>query len=483
VLRIGRGAECDIRFDVALDRTVSTYHAEMRFNGHSYLLVDTSSSNGTLVNDQPATSELLRSGDVIAFGGPDGPRVRFETVKDQPTATAPTQVAAPAAEPRPGSPRRRHDTDARVALIAQQAAAQARVRRTGGGEASGQTMFVIMDAIQQVVARHRSSWMRWAIGGGAIALVLIAGLVAVVIYQQRQINAMIGAKQTLDSEITALQTQIQREADEERLTALVKRLELLSRQASKITKDLSASDSGREALKKAGIDPAGDFVEREIRRILVAFEAGTYKIPQPFRERVEFYLREWRQNPARLKTVWERRLRYWPMITRAFADERVPEELAYVAWVESHFNPEACSVVGARGLWQFVPATGRRFNLRIDGTFDQCRPRERETMCSCGTGLDERVDPYKASRAAAQYLGALLSEFGTESFMLAIASYNKGEGGMRKVLRDQKLRTRAERDFWHLYYLKLLPAETSEYVPKIIAVAIVGNNPREFGLE
>jgi hypothetical protein len=54
---------------------------------------------------------------------------------------------------------------------------------------------------------------------------------------------------------------------------------------------------------------------------------------------------------------------------------------------------------------------------------------------------------------------------------------------MRKVLRDQKLRTRAERDFWHLYYLKLLPAETSEYVPKIIAVAIVGNNPREFGLE
>jgi hypothetical protein len=485
VLRVGRGAQCDLRFDAAHDLTVSTYHAEIRFDGTTYVLVDTDSTNGTLLNGRSVTQEPLRSGDVIVFGGAEGPQVRFEAIED-PTALAATLAAGSdpgIAAPR-GLPRAGGKLDAEMARLAQHAAAQARVQRQGAGSrASGQTMLVIMDAIQQAVARHRSGWMRWAAVGGAAALTVIAVLVAVVIYQQRQLAQKVGTKQTLDSEISDLQTRIQRETDEARLGNLVAQLETLSGQAASITEDLTGSDRGRKALEKAGIDPAGDFVEREIRRILQAFDAATYKIPRPFRDRVEHYLAEWRKSPSGLRLLWERRQRHWPMIARAFAEERVPHELAYVAWVESNLDPAACSMVGARGMWQFMPATGRRFNLRIDRDFDRCRPRAGETRCDCGAGVDDRVDPYKASRAAAQYLGALLSEFGTDSFMLAIASYNKGEEGMRKVLRDQKLRTRAERDFWHLYYLKLLPNETLEYVPKIIAVAIVGNNPREFGLE
>ena len=125
--------------------------------------------------------------------------------------------------------------------------------------------------------------------------------------------------------------------------------------------------------------------------------------------------------------------------------------------------------------------TGRRYGLHIDTAFDSCKPAGNSQYCPCG-GTDERTDPYKAAKAGAKYLGDLLAEFGIESFMLAIASYNKGEDGMRKILREKKLRRRTDRDFWHLYYFKLLPEETLEYVPRIIAAAIVGRNPQQFGL-
>ena len=97
-------------------------------------------------------------------------------------------------------------------------------------------------------------------------------------------------------------------------------------------------------------------------------------------------------------------------------------------------------------------------------------------------GHDDRIDPGKLTPAAAKYLYNLLSEFGSDSFMLAIASYNKGENGMRKVLHEVGFR-KDQRDFWHLYRLKKLPEETMEYVPQILAAAIICNDPKKYGLE
>jgi membrane-bound lytic murein transglycosylase D len=88
----------------------------------------------------------------------------------------------------------------------------------------------------------------------------------------------------------------------------------------------------------------------------------------------------------------------------------------------------------------------------------------------------------KETHIAAKYLYDLLAQFGSDSFMLAIASYNKGENGMLKVLREVGFR-KDQRDFWHLYRLKKLPEETMEYVPQILAAAIIGNDPKKYGLE
>jgi membrane-bound lytic murein transglycosylase D len=120
-------------------------------------------------------------------------------------------------------------------------------------------------------------------------------------------------------------------------------------------------------------------------------------------------------------------------------------------------------------MWQFMDFRAREMGLRVDSR------------------MDERTDVVKSTRAAAKYLANLLAEFGSDSFMLAIASYNKGENGMRRILHQIAQEPggfrKEKRDFWHLYRLKKLPEETLEYVPQILAAAIISNNPQKYGLE
>lgn len=477
VIRIGRASDCDVRFDGNVDRTVSSHHCEIRFDGNGYVLVDTNSSNGTLVNGTRILQHELRLGDVIFIGGDAGPQLRFEVDQGQAAGKAPKASAGP------------KPVDNDVMNAAADAVQKARAQRqASGGQATGQTMFIMLDAINQTVEKKKSDYKKVGLVAGGFAFLIIGSLVAVVLYQQSLINGKVDTKGKLDAEIAQIQTQIQLETDETKLAELVGRLELLTGQAATVTEELESSDKGQKALAKAGFDGGGNFsIDKEIKRILSEFEADTYAIPPHFKQRVEHYIGEWadpktRKANGHLRKIWERRKQYWPMIQKAFLEERVPEPMAYVAWQESQFDPEICSWVGARGMWQFMPATGKRYGLQVSSDCERTRPAANAVHCPCN-GIDERTDPYKAAKAGAQYLGDLLAEFGIESFMLAIASYNKGEAGMRKILRERKLRRRSERDFWHLYYLKLLPEETLEYVPRIVAAAIIGRNPREFGLD
>jgi membrane-bound lytic murein transglycosylase D len=115
------------------------------------------------------------------------------------------------------------------------------------------------------------------------------------------------------------------------------------------------------------------------------------------------------------------------------------------------------------------------------------RAREFGMRVDAKRGVDERTDVLKSTRGAAKYLANLLVEFGEDSFMLAIASYNKGENGIRRVLHEVAQEPggfrKDKRDFWHLYRLKKLPPETLEYVPQVLAAAIIGDNPKRYGLE
>jgi hypothetical protein len=148
--------------------------------------------------------------------------------------------------------------------------------------------------------------------------------------------------------------------------------------------------------------------------------------------------------------------RYLPMISRIFRQYGLPVDLAYLAMVESGFNPKAHSPAGAAGMWQFIKGTGRRYGLVINRRVDQ------------------RLDPEKSTRAAAHYLLDLYKQFG--SWYLAAASYNCGE---RRVATE--LRKSNYKNFWQLSANKCIPGETRNYVPQMIAVTIIARNPREFG--
>lgn len=130
-----------------------------------------------------------------------------------------------------------------------------------------------------------------------------------------------------------------------------------------------------------------------------------------------------------------------PLLKEAFRAEGVPPEWVWIAEVESSFNPDARSPVGARGLFQFMPATARRFGL---STFP----------------FDERTHPEKSARAAARYLRVLHGRF--KDWPLALAAYNAGEGRVGRLLEAEKAR-----DFESI--AARLPAETRFYVPKVIA--------------
>jgi membrane-bound lytic murein transglycosylase D len=149
---------------------------------------------------------------------------------------------------------------------------------------------------------------------------------------------------------------------------------------------------------------------------------------------------------------------YEGMIHRVLKEEGVPQDLIYLAQAESGFHPLAVSRAGARGMWQFMGSRAKGYGL------------ERSWW------VDERQDPEKATRAAARHLKDLYAEFG--DWYLAMAAYNSGPGTVQSAVK----RT-GYADFWEMYRRNVLPKETRNYVPIIVAVTIMAKNPEQYGLQ
>ncbi len=149
--------------------------------------------------------------------------------------------------------------------------------------------------------------------------------------------------------------------------------------------------------------------------------------------------------------------RYRDMAERIFAEEGVPKDLIWLAQVESVWQPRALSFAKARGIWQFIPSTGLRFGLRQDAY------------------LDERVAPEASTRAAARYLKFLYNYFAGD-WLLAMAAYNCGERNVERAIERC-----GYADFWELHQRGLLPRETQNYVPAILAVIAIAKNQKQFG--
>ncbi|WP_026842920.1 lytic transglycosylase domain-containing protein [Citrifermentans bremense] len=181
-------------------------------------------------------------------------------------------------------------------------------------------------------------------------------------------------------------------------------------------------------------------------------------IPLTFNTKVDYFVRYF-QGPARpVFAKWlSRSERYIPMMKTVLKKEGLPEDLVYLAMIESGFMTHAVSVASAVGPWQFMPATGKRYALRID------------------PWVDERRDPLKATVAAALYLKELYALFNNDWY-LAAAGYNAGEN---KILRAINMYN--TRDFWEISKGSYLARETKDYVPKLLAAAIIAKEPAKHG--
>ena len=242
------------------------------------------------------------------------------------------------------------------------------------------------------------------------------------------------------------------------------------RSAAKDRLNNGRRDEARALLRQAGeliaaAAPDGDIKQedpllreylRDITRELVALDipvrtspsiVNNYLNGNSSQPRVAAFLNYFQgRGRGRLEIGRSRLASLRPMMARVFREEGVPEWLLSVGFVESTYNTEAHSPKAAHGIWQFIPGTGDRYGLKRTAW------------------MDERGHPEKSTRAAARYLRDLHALFG--DWLLALAAYNWGEGRVARITQRTGIR-----DFWALADRGLLPQETANYVPSVLAAS------------
>ncbi|MDX1579294.1 MAG: transglycosylase SLT domain-containing protein, partial [Gemmatimonadota bacterium] len=226
-----------------------------------------------------------------------------------------------------------------------------------------------------------------------------------------------------------------------------------------------ADDPSTGEADAAFVSPTPEEIDRVIRETLGddplelvgSPEGRKTHLPLEINERVDAWIHYFQSViPERFGLYLQRKTRYEAMIRRKLREAGMPQDIIYLALIESGMNPRAYSRAHAVGMWQFISGTARMYDLEVS------------------FWVDERRDPEKATDAALRYLSDLYDEFG--SWYLAMAAYNGGPGRIRRGL------ARTDGDtFWDLAEARLLRRETTNYVPKLIAAAIIGHDPARYG--
>jgi membrane-bound lytic murein transglycosylase D len=214
-----------------------------------------------------------------------------------------------------------------------------------------------------------------------------------------------------------------------------------------------------EELKNITSFLTPDELALEMEKIRPVTETVPFSIPVVLNEKVLTFIEAF-QNQLRRAFVggYQRMGQYEEMIRRTLREEGLPEDLIYLAFLESTFKPQAYSRARAKGIWQFMASTGARYGL-VRNAY-----------------VDERSDPEKATRAAARYLKDLYAMFG--DWYLVMAAYNAGEGVILRAI-DRT----GKRDFWEFTKTRHLRTETKNFVPSILALSIMSRDPARYGYE
>jgi membrane-bound lytic murein transglycosylase D len=224
-----------------------------------------------------------------------------------------------------------------------------------------------------------------------------------------------------------------------------------------------SSDSDTQKTEPAPIDETNDVTlstDAKVKaKAQLEIKSTHSDLPLMMTDQVAGYI-SYFSNRGRgtFERAFARSGRYHDMMVSILKEEGVPQDLIYLAQAESGFHPLAVSRVGARGIWQFMASRARGYGLQHN------------------MWVDDRQDPEKSTRAAAHHLKDLYAQFG--DWYLAMAAYNSGPGTVQAAVR----RT-GYADFWELYHRNVLPKETRNYVPIILAVTIMTKNLSQYGFD
>ena len=335
----------------------------------------------------------------------------------------------------------------------------------------GERTMMIRTAFHQV--RKKQRWRYAALAGGLVLMLLAAAAVAV--YEHRQLaqqqavaKDLFYSMKALDVDIAALENMI-RDTRDPRVREQVRKYETRR-------KDMQASyDQFLAALRV--YNPKMTEEERLILRVSRIFGECELDMPQDFKVEIKKYIQKWQSSARLAKAVALAKDRgYTVKIADEFLAQDLPPQFFYLALQESDFDPYISGPMTykgiAKGMWQFIPETAAKYNLKLGPLVDLRRPDP----------ADERQHFDKATHAAALYIKDLYSTDAQASGLLVIASYNWGEDKVIRLIRSMPANPR-DRNFWRLLskYRDKIPQETYDYVFYIVSAAVIGENPRLFG--
>lgn len=438
-VRLGRAATNDI---VINDAVVSGTHLELRRTGDTWEVVDLGSSNGTYIDGHAITTARLGLSTTISLGF-GGPKVHLSipglagadsTLKLPPQDVVERYLGAE--DPENMSP---HTQMLRVAV---------QQRRT-----SETNTFV------RRVRRYRV-----AVG---LLVAVATGAGGVAVWQARRADALRASADAVFSTIKSLDLDLRRLQEKSGPDASIQaRRARLEQQYDALLKTLGIYNSRTPEEVQ--------LIYRTVHR-LGESEAS---VPKEFVAEVQKYIAKWKAEDLRPFFTRASQQRMGPRIAGIMLEHNLPREFFYLALQESRLEPRAIGPVTRfgvpKGLWQFIPPTAEMYGLKLgplqgERTFDPA---------------DERHDVAKATNAAARYLEDLYTTDAQASGLLVMASYNMGETRLLKLIRAMP-ESPADRNFWVLLkkHRKQIPDETYNYVFRVVSAAVIGANPRLFGLD
>jgi soluble lytic murein transglycosylase-like protein len=449
ITRVGRSPDNDVVID---DGRVSAYHLEIQKLESGYRLCDLGSTNGTYLNGERVAEATVEDLCCIRLGA-DGPELRFalgappaaDLNRTVISSEIPDVLSAALAEPN------RESGESLVGkeeekLLSLAVARARRARRTGIGN---QTTIIMREVLHRALDRTSRKFRR-------VITALVLALLALTSYGAWRIQTLKREKRDIDAQIQQIETMLEKASQDPAETErLLDQLGQYEDQAQALQSNL---------FYRAGVREREDPVRREIRSLMAEFGAETYSIPPEFIEEVNHFIQQY-QGADRLNMTLAlgQSRRDMQAMRQIFEQNSLPPDLAYMTLVESALGPNSRSPAGAVGLWQFTPATGRQYGLKVS------------------PGVDERLNAKKATQAACKYVRELILDFGAgSSVMLALAAYNLGPSKVKQAVRRVSDPIK-QRNFWYLYRVRALPEETREYVPKVIAAMIIARNPEQFG--